>query len=1342
VRKLGSLALAASLATSLLVPAAAAAAPDDTGQDRFRSLAPPAVAPSQMPVGEGTEEREYFVRLAGEPAALYTGGVEGLEPTVSEAEDGTLDFQAQTEAARSYESFLLEEQAEVLTDGAQETIDRQLEPLASYTVANHGFAAVMTPAEARELANLPEVTWVQEFPEYELHTDRGPAFVNADGPVWNRPEAGAATGTLGEGVVVGVIDTGINPSSPSFAEESADGYVHENPRDRFYGSCDPTNVPDGEGEGVVLRDFGFDQPDGAHYDEDLAELCNGKLIGMWGYHSVTGSPIDYNGHGSHTAGTAAGGFADDVSPASLEDDEGEDDEPEEPQGGDGSTFDVSGVAPRANIISYAACCSGVGLVSSIDQAIVDGVDVINFSIGSTSPTANLLQDALTVGFLVARHNGVHVANSAGNAGPNPGTIGSPSDAPWLTSVASSTHDRLALKELTLIGDGLPALEVIEGKGVSDALETPTEIVYAGDHGNELCRWNDEDDPEAERTWDEDTFDGEIVICDRGQTGRVEKSQVAAAAGAGGFVLANDEINSGSIAGSLNGDSYPIPGLHITYEDGLDLKARVDEAEVTTATISDTVYDVDDRWGGIVSIFSSRGPNVNDASLMAPQVTAPGMDILAPYGSDDSTDYQFISGTSMSGPHVAGAFALLVDGFDDALSASEAQSALQLTANRDVFKTDGETPADPYDVGSGHIDVDAALASGLVLDVDTFDYIGAVEAEDTASLNVSSLAQGQCVSQCTWERTFTAPAGVGEVTWQVDTDATGFTVDADQGSFTLSGGESVTVTFTADVADAEPEVDLFGSVELTPSSDDVSSAHLPVIVRPSAFSGPERLDLVSRGYSGSEDVEFVAADAPDLQVDVAGLAPGEVDDLEVPQDPSPNQPFSPADELTFVLLDVPEDASRLVARIGETTSPDIDLFVGRDDNEDGQPDSPETLCVSAAGGSAEYCDIEDPAPGVYWVLVQNWEASEAGVDPVELITAVVAGEEGNLDVDAPASVGVMETFTVGLEWDLEAPTKHWFGHVTLGSDADDPDEYPVAIDLTVEPLVADAGGPYDARLGDPLRLDGSGSNHADGVPIQFEWDVSELGINTPVTGERPTITPTVAGTHEITLTVTSADDESATDTTTAVVRVPGERGDACTDAPPSAGFPDIGGNEHEDNIECLNGFGIAQGRDDGSFAPARPVNREQMASFVARMMEVAGVILPAEPESDFPDLRGNVHDLAIRQLADLDVVRGRPNGNYNPLGAIRRDQTAALMVRALEHIVERRIAAPASPFTDVAGNEHRREIDVAYDLGIVRGRTESTFQPALSTRRDQMASLIARTLDHLDLEGVTLTPIED
>ncbi|MEA2002399.1 MAG: S8 family serine peptidase, partial [Actinomycetota bacterium] len=400
---------------------------------------------------------------------------------------------------------------------------------------------------------------------------------------------------------------------------------------------------------------------------DATFPCNDKLIGAWGFSSVdaaegANSPFDYDGHGSHTASTAAGNFVEATISGGAR-------APE--------TIDLSGVAPHANIIAYAGCCTGSALTAAIDQAIADGVDVINYSIGSPSPS-DVWNDFDTVGYLAAREAGIFVATSAGNDGPGDATLGSPADAPWLTATAASTHSRTWANDVTFTG-GDSALATINGNGFTDGYG-PAPVVYAGDFGDALCLA-----PFPAGTW----TSGEIVICDRGQIARVDKSANAAAGGAGGSILANDVDNGLSI----NADAHSIPTSHITYPDGILLKAWVATGTGHMGTISAGVYVQDPARGDIMAGFTSRGPN-RAIDIVSPSVSAPGVDILAAHGQNDAIVWDFSSGTSMASPHVAGAGALLMQEHPT-WTPAEIQSALMLTANTAMLDSDEVTPAGPF-----------------------------------------------------------------------------------------------------------------------------------------------------------------------------------------------------------------------------------------------------------------------------------------------------------------------------------------------------------------------------------------------------------------------------------------------------------------------------------------------------------------------------------------------------------------------------------------------------------------------------------------------------------------------
>ena len=194
---------------------------------------------------------------------------------------------------------------------------------------------------------------------------------------------------------------------------------------------------------------------------------------------------------------------------------------------------------------------------------------------------------------------------------------------------------------------------------------------------------------------------------------------------------------------------------------------------------------------------------------------------------------------------------------------------------------------------------------------------------------------------------------------------------------------------------------------------------------------------------------------------------------------------------------------------------------------------------------------------------------------------------------------------------------------------------------------------------------------------------------------------------------------------------------CGGAPPSAGFPDVGaGAVHARSIDCIAAKAITSGRADGTFAPASTVSRAEMAAFIARMVESARPDLPEPPPAGFVDVdEDHIHARSIDVLADLGIVRGDTQGAFRPAEPVSRGQVAAFLVRAYDELV----GDPQPPtrvwFDDVAETTHAAAIGRARDLGLVRGVATVTYEPGASTRRDQMASLLARTLDALAREEV-------
>jgi hypothetical protein len=198
--------------------------------------------------------------------------------------------------------------------------------------------------------------------------------------------------------------------------------------------------------------------------------------------------------------------------------------------------------------------------------------------------------------------------------------------------------------------------------------------------------------------------------------------------------------------------------------------------------------------------------------------------------------------------------------------------------------------------------------------------------------------------------------------------------------------------------------------------------------------------------------------------------------------------------------------------------------------------------------------------------------------------------------------------------------------------------------------------------------------------------------------------------------------------------------ACAGVTPVT-FPDIAGPPHGPNVSCIAGYGIAGGFPNGTYGPMQDVSRAQMASLIQRMMRVAGVAMPATPPDAFTDDNGGNHELAINQLAALGIVQGKTATTFAPTQRVTRAEMATLIVRAVQRVRGENLPAPRSPFVDVAsGGTHTASIDAAYAAGIVQGRTATRFEPQANVSRAQMGSFMARSLELLFQELVELNKL--
>lgn len=728
-----------------------------------------------------TSLANYIVVLSDAPVASYRGNIEGLSAT-NPYVNGESDLKT-SEATIAYASFLESQQNNVIAN-LEVTLSRDLEVKNTFQYALNGFVAVLNAEEAKLISDMDGIRFVQRETVEELLTDVGPQWIGAD-TIWNATSV--MTGTKGEGIVVAILDTGINSDHPSFADIGGDGYDHVNPlgADTYLGVCDPTN------------------PD---YQPDF--VCNDKMIGVHDFIDGDGndpnSPEDGDGHGTHTASTVAGNY---ISEATLYAPTTE------------ISKTISGVAPHANIIAYDVCrngpssqgggCSGAALLAAAEQVVVDhmqligaghptGIATINYSISGGGDPYN---DAVELAFLAATDAGVFVSASAGNDGPGPNTVAHVS--PWVGTVGASTHNRALVNSLVNITTtmGTTPLADIESVGFT-AGYGPAELVYAGDYPNA----NDPDGDPAQclEPYPAGTFNGKIVVCDRGAIARVAKGQNVLAGGAGGFVLANLDAQGDSVTG----DAHFLPGIHIGDTDGDILRAYLADAvtngDTVYATITGAVYDVADENGDIMAGFSSRGPVTTLTNLIKPDITAPGVSIWAAYsdnpgGADEGAEYSFLSGTSMSSPHHAGSVALMTALYPD-WSPYQMKSALMLSSNPEHLKEDGTTPADPFDMGAGRVDLALAPNVGFVMDETLANFEAADPAlgGDPSSLNLASMASDQCVGSCSWTRTVESTLDYDQ-DWTATVDApAGMVVTVSPETFTLTAGGSQVIEITADV----------------------------------------------------------------------------------------------------------------------------------------------------------------------------------------------------------------------------------------------------------------------------------------------------------------------------------------------------------------------------------------------------------------------------------------------------------------------------------------------------------------------------------------------------------------
>ncbi|KAF7079676.1 hypothetical protein CFC21_083877, partial [Triticum aestivum] len=514
---------------------------------------------------------------------------------------------------------------------------------------------------------------------YQLTTTHTPRMLGLTGPlfhagVWNRTN-------MGEGMIIGILDGGIAGAHPSF-----DGTGMPPPPAKWKGRCD------------------FNR-----------SVCNNKLIGArsfyesakWRWEGIDDPvlPIDDSAHGTHVSSTAAGAFVPGANAM-------------------GSGFGTAaGMAPRAHLAFYQVCFVGKGcdrddILAAIDDALDEGIDVLSMSLGADD-AGDFAADPIALGGFSSVMRGVFVCTSAGNQGPSPATVAN--EAPWLLTVAAATTDRTFSADVKF-GNGL----VVNGESHYQpstymSVQQPLVIDTAPDG---TC--SDKTVLTAKQVA------GKIVLCiSGGNLTNLEKGSILHDAGAIAMIIVQPE-ESGLV---ILPKAHALPATQVESKWSDKIMAYVNSTQSPTAQLVFKGALLGNRMAPVVAPFSSRGPSRQNQGILKPDITGPGVNIIAavpmPNGlaqppNEMAYKFDIMSGTSMSTPHISGV-AVLIKKAHPTWSPAAIKSAMMTTTDtRDgrrmpMLDQDG-LPANLISMGAGYINPTRAMNPGLVYNQSAHDYI--------------------------------------------------------------------------------------------------------------------------------------------------------------------------------------------------------------------------------------------------------------------------------------------------------------------------------------------------------------------------------------------------------------------------------------------------------------------------------------------------------------------------------------------------------------------------------------------------------------------------------------------
>jgi hypothetical protein len=890
----------------------------------------------------------YVVVLRPQPLASYDGHVRGLAATTPASGHR---LRAHSATARAYRRHLLAGQDRVLAALGNPDV------LYSYTAAVDGFAVRLSAGQVTRVLSMDDVLSVERSTK---------AHLDSAGSV-HRRRAGSSVSSAahiraraGHGEVIAVIDSGIWPRNPSFAGVPASRADVRRTYPGFTGRCRT-----GEGWGSTL--------------------CNAKVVAaqyfLKGFGRDDLAAVDYasardgNGHGSHTAASAAGNAGVD---AQI----------------DGQDFGhISGAAPGAALAIYKACwtapdpsqdgCTTADTLKAVDTAVGDGVDVISYSISATGSAADPIERA----FANAAHAGVFVAASAGDRGPGAATVSH--HGPSVTTVAAATSD--VFRGSVVLGDG----ERVSGSMVSDRAVARTRLVDAREarapgatmRRAALCY------PGALSAR---AVSAAVVVCERGGIARVSKSESVSQAGGAAMIL----VNRGP--GPTDADVHAVPTVQVSRSAGHAIRSylRAHHRD-STAALQPSPTSRAAATG--VAGFSSRGPDpAGSADVLKPDVAAPGVGVVSAASppADDGRLWDIASGTSMAAPQVAGLAADIMAAHPR-WSTAAVKSALMTTAHP-------LSGAGALAQGAGEVDLHRALDPGLVYDT-----------SPAGRLNLASVSIGDLVARRTVVRRVTNIAARTETYTARVTGLPGLAVSVAPSTLTLSPGTSRTFALTV-LAGRGARYERFVGGTLTWSGSLGHRVTSPVVVRPSYVGAPQ--DVHVAGAGGRTTVTAHAGVTGTLATTVLGPVAGRRASLSLT--PGRLTSRDPTRTVTSWSREyrVRPGTAALRFEVSAAAGHDVDLYLYRRHR----------LVSSAVSPSShEQLTVADPRPGEYAVYVDAVDVRSGSQRiPAELTawTLPRAVRSSRLTADGRQVVTGGRAFSVSVGWSGLDARRRWFAEL--------------------------------------------------------------------------------------------------------------------------------------------------------------------------------------------------------------------------------------------------------------------------------------------------------------------------